>query len=136
MTSRDLTLTVGRYEVTGTYRAVLLEHDGSYGIPSEELGRLELQSAAAVLGTAPRILGGELRFARKALGIVVADLANALDVRTETLIAWENDAEPIPRQTQLAVLFYLERAIARGKLDEPLTFPPGTYTVVRVDAPA
>src|SRR5690242_8025638 len=100
MAKREHTLTVGRYRVVGDYEAVAIDEDGTLGMPSNELGRLELEAAIAVLSEAESIRGDELRFARKAMGLRQPDLAGLLDVATETVSRWETGAEPIRRQTQ------------------------------------
>lgn len=82
-------LTVGRFEVRGEYDAVRIEHDGSWGMRSEDLGRLELEAAIAVLTQAGSINGDELKFARKAMDLRQPDLAALLDVTTETVSRWE-----------------------------------------------
>jgi DNA-binding transcriptional regulator YiaG len=115
MAKREHTLTVGRYRVVGDYEAVAIDEDGTLGMPSNELGRLELEAAIAVLSEADSIRGDELRFARKAMGLRQPDLAGLLDVATETVSRWETGAEPIRRQTQLAVLLYLEHTASHGE---------------------
>lgn len=115
MTKREHTLTVGRYSVTGEYDAVPIDDDGTLGMPSTELGRLELQAAIAVLSESESLNGDELRFARKAMGLRQPDLASLLDVATETVSRWETGSEPIRRQTQLAVLLYLEHTARHGQ---------------------
>jgi len=114
-TKREHTLTVGRYRVVGEYEAVPVDELGTLGMPSTELGRLELQAAIVVLSEADTINGEELRFARKAMGLRQPDLAALLDVATETVSRWETGTEPIRRQTQLAVLLYLEHTAHRGE---------------------
>jgi DNA-binding XRE family transcriptional regulator len=114
-TKREHTLTVGRYRVVGEYEAVPIDDGGTLGMPSSELGGLELQAAIAVLAEAESINGEELRFARKAMGLRQPDLAALLDVATETVSRWETGAEPIRRQTQLAVLLYLEHTVRHGE---------------------
>lgn len=108
------TLTVGRFEVVGDYEAVHIEYDNSWGMRSEDLGRLELQAAIAVFSQAGSINGDELRFARKAMGLRQPDLAALLDVTTETVSRWETGAENIRRQTQLAVLLFVEHTLRNG----------------------
>jgi DNA-binding transcriptional regulator YiaG len=114
-TKREHTLTVGRYRVVGEYEAVPIDDAGTLGMPSTELGRLELQAAIAVLSEVESIHGEELRFARKAMGLRQPDLAALLDVATETVSRWETGTEPIRRQTQLAVLLYLEHTARHGE---------------------
>ena len=56
---------------------------------------------------ADAVAGGDLRYARKALGMRAAELAAALDVTPETVSRWETDARPIPQTTRLAVVALL-----------------------------
>jgi DNA-binding XRE family transcriptional regulator len=112
---QEHTLTVGRYRVVGEYEAVPIDDAGTLGMPSTELGRLELQAAIAVLSEAESIHGEELRFARKAMGLRQPDLAALLDVAAETVSRWETGTESIRRQTQLAVLLYLEHTARYGE---------------------
>ena len=115
MTTRVHTLTVGRYRVVGEYEAVAIDDSGTLGMPSTELGRLELQAAIVVLSETQSINGDELRFARKAMGLRQPDSAALLDVATETVSRWETGAETIRRQTQLAILLYLEHTARHGE---------------------
>src|SRR4051794_4971557 len=115
MPKREHTLTVGRYRVIGEYEAVAIDEAGTLGMPSSELGRLELHAAIAVLAEAESISGDELRFARKAMGLRQPDLAALLDVAPEPVSRWETGAEPIRRQTQLAVLLSLEHPARHGE---------------------
>ena len=98
----------------GEYEAVPIDEAGTLGMSSTELGRLELHAAIAVLSEAESIEGDELRFARKAMGLRQPDLAALLDVATETVSRWETGSESIRRQTQLAVLLYLEHTARQG----------------------
>lgn len=124
-------LTVGRFEVRGEYDAVRIEHDGSWGMRSEDLGRLELEAAIAVLTQAGSINGDELKFARKAMDLRQPDLAALLDVTTETVSRWETGNENIRRQTQLAVLLFLEHTLKNGA---PAPLAPENEAVRRIDA--
>jgi DNA-binding transcriptional regulator YiaG len=108
------TLTVGRFEVAGQYEAVPIDDAGTLGMPSQEWERLELEAAIAVFQQAESINGDELRCARKAMGLRQPDLAALLDVATETVSRWETGADPIRRQTQLAVLLFLEHTRCNG----------------------
>lgn len=120
---RKHTLKVGRFTVEGSYDAVQLD-DGSFAMPSEELGRLELQAAIQVFREAQGIEGGELRFARKAMDLRQPDLAALLDIATETVSRWETGADPIRRQTQLAVLLLLENTARFGAPVSPSGLVP------------
>jgi DNA-binding transcriptional regulator YiaG len=127
---REHTLKVGRFNVTGEYEAVPIpEEDGSWGMPSQEWERLELQAAIAVFQQVESIEGGELRFARKAIGLKQPELAALLDVATETVSRWETGADPIRRQTQLAVLLFLEHTLQHG---QPVPLAPVNDTTAPV----
>jgi DNA-binding transcriptional regulator YiaG len=110
---REHSIVVGRYRVIGEYDAVQLD-DGSFAISNEDFGRLGLQAAIAVFQQSETIQGGELRFARKAMGLKQPELAALLDVATETVSRWETNKDPIRRQTQLAVLLLLEHTARFG----------------------
>ncbi len=131
---RSHTFRVGRYAITGEYDAVRIEHDDSWGISSQEMGRLELQAAIAVLSQAEAIIGSELKFARKAMGLRQTELAAMLDVTAETISRWENDAEPIRRQTQLAVLLLVEHTARFGHPVPLNAFNDNTRAPVRIVA--
>jgi DNA-binding transcriptional regulator YiaG len=119
------TLTVGRFELTGEYEAVPIDDAGTLGMPSQEWERLELEAAIAVFQQAESINGDELRCARKAMGLRQPDLAALLDVATETVSRWETGADPIRRQTQLAVLLFLEHTRRNGA---PVPLSPSNDT--------
>jgi DNA-binding transcriptional regulator YiaG len=108
------TIKVGRLEVTGQYEGVPIAHGGSLSMRSEELERLELQAAIAVSSQPDLVNGDELRFARKAMDQLQPALAERLDVSVGTFSRWETGAEPIGRQTQLAVLLLLAQTLATG----------------------
>jgi DNA-binding transcriptional regulator YiaG len=131
---REHTVKVGRFKVTGEYEAVPIpEEDGSWGMSSEDFGRLSLQAAIAVFQQVESIEGGELRFARKAMGLRQPELAALLDVATETVSRWETGADPIRRQTQLAVLLFLEHTLRHGQ-PVPLAPVNDTSAPVRIVA--
>lgn len=133
MPKRTHTLTVGRFEVTGEYEAVPIDEEGGLGMPSQEWERLELEAAIAVFQHTESINGEELRCARKAMGLRQPDLAALLDVATETVSRWETDKDPIRRQTQLAVLLYLEHTRRNGQ-PVPLAPVSDTSAPVRIVA--
>jgi DNA-binding transcriptional regulator YiaG len=124
---------VGRFEVTGDYEAVRIEHDGSWGMRNEDLERLELEAAIKVFSQEDLINGDELRFARKAMDQLQPALAALLDVSVGTVSRWETGAESIQRQTQLAVLLLLEHTLRNGT---PVPLAPSNDTAVlrRIDA--
>jgi hypothetical protein len=53
------TIKIGRFEVTGQYEGVPIARDGSFGMRSEELERLELQAAIAVFSQQDLVNGEE-----------------------------------------------------------------------------
>lgn len=133
MPKRTHTLTVGRYEVEGEYDAVPINDQGELGMPSEEWERLELEAEIQVFSQSELINGDELRFARKAMGLTQPALADMLDVSVGTVSRWETGAEPIQRQTQFAVLLFLERALLRGA-PKPVVPVNGKHALRRIDA--
>lgn len=70
--------------------------------------RYERRAAAAVLREGRHVDGAVLKYARRALGLRQARLAQLIEYQAETLSKWENDREPIPRATQLAIAALLE----------------------------
>lgn len=106
---------VGRYTVIDTGLATETLSNGSPGITSEELSRLELRAAITVLSEIEEIAGSELKFARKAMGLKQAELAGHLGVTTETVCRWETGKEEFKRQTRLAVLQLLEEVARNGE---------------------
>jgi DNA-binding transcriptional regulator YiaG len=73
-----------------------------------------MSAAFETMGYTDLINGDELRFARKAMDQLQPALAELLDVSVGTVSRWETGAEPIGRQTQLAVLLLLEHTLATG----------------------
>lgn len=109
------TTRVGRFTVLDTADATETLSDGSPGITADELSRLERRGAITVLSEAEVIEGGELKFARNALGLTQAELACHLGVTTETVCRWETGREEFKRQTRLAVLRLLEDVALNGE---------------------
>ena len=105
---------VGRFTVVDTGNATQTLSDGSNGITSQELARLERRAAITVLSEVHEIEGVELKFARKALDLSQPELAQLLGVTTETVCRWETGKEPFKRQTQLAVLRLVEDVERNG----------------------
>jgi DNA-binding transcriptional regulator YiaG len=106
---------VGRFTVIDVGDATETLSDGSSGITSEELARLERRAAITVLSEVHEVEGAELKFARKALGLSQPELALLLGVTTETVCRWETGKEPFKRQTQLAVLRLVEDVERNGE---------------------
>ena len=103
---------------------------------NEDLERLELQAAIMVFSQDDLINGDDLRFARKAMDQLQPALAAVLDGSVGTISRWETGAEPIQRQTQLAVLLLLEHTLRNGA---PVPLAPSndkaeTAALRRIDA--
>jgi DNA-binding transcriptional regulator YiaG len=128
------TTRVGRYTVIDTGHATETLSDGSPGITSEELARLERRAAITVLSSIDEIDGGELKFARKALDLTQAELGRHLGVTTETICRWETGKEEFKRQTQLALLRLLEEVERHG--EDALRPQPRTHTELTLRAKA
>lgn len=128
------TTRVGRYTVVDTGHATEKLSDGSPAITSDELGRLELRAALTVLSEVEEIDGGELKFARKALGLTQAELARHLGVTMETVCRWETGKEGFKRQTQLAVLRLLQQVERHG--EDVLRTPARTHAELTLRAKA
>ena len=101
--------TIGGFTITAKYEPTALS-DGSGGIASDELGRVEFRVSRALLLCSPVLEGEALKFVRKTMGLRQPDLASLLDVTVTTVSRWETGTEPIRRQTQLALLQLLESA--------------------------
>ena len=125
---------VGRFTVIDTAHATEKLSDGSPALTADELGRLERRAALTVLSEVDDIGGGELKFARKALGLTQAELARQLGVTMETVCRWETGKEDFKRQTQLAVLRLLEQVERHG--EAVLHSPARTHTELTLRARA
>lgn len=68
---------------------------GAYELSHGTLLKSERRAALIVLSDAPNIDGSVLRYARKALGLMQAQLAHALDATHETVSRWETGDLPI-----------------------------------------
>jgi DNA-binding transcriptional regulator YiaG len=79
-------------------------------IPDSE----DLEVALAVYRvTIPvKLVGGEIRFLRQALGMRGSELGEVLQVRQETVSKWENDKEPMKPQTEKLLRILVGRLLA------------------------
>lgn len=99
---------VGRYTTVDTGNATETLHDGSRGITLEELRRLERRAAIAVLTKIDTLEGAELRFARKALDLSQAELAETLGVLIGDVQRWEAGVDVIGEGTRAGVVRILK----------------------------
>jgi len=121
MQSYTHTTKVGRWTVQdgGTVPARTMT-DGTPLLSSEQLGKLEVRAAITVLADVTLVSGAELKFARKAMGLRQADLAEHLGVNAETISRWETGSEAFKRPVQLAVLRLLEEFQRSGAIARPV----------------
>ena len=112
---------VGRYKVDDGSQIVPVCAKGHAEIDLEQLTEYERRASVVVLSEAAEIGGDEIRFARKALGLTQARLANLLDVAPETVSRWETGVETMSRVSRLALLAVVRdpRALTRLDRDEP-----------------
>jgi DNA-binding transcriptional regulator YiaG len=87
---------------------------GEVDLSLKELAGYQRRAAAIVLREAPHIKGLHIRYARKALGVRQVDLARIIGCEAETLSRYENDTNPMPRATQLAIVAVLDEAERNG----------------------
>jgi DNA-binding transcriptional regulator YiaG len=105
---------VGRYKVDDGSQLVPVCANGHAEIDLTALAEYERRAAVVVLSEAADVGGGEIRFARKALGLTQARLATLLDVAQETVSRWETGSETMSRVSRLALLAVVRDA---GSLD-------------------
>lgn len=106
-TSRELPQRVGRHQVINQFgRVSACANCGEWTISALELARLELQAVVVAFHDAPAdmLAGGELRAARKALGLTQAQLAEALGYNVGTVSRWENNHEALPAWMKPAIV--------------------------------
>jgi DNA-binding transcriptional regulator YiaG len=91
---------VGRYRV---------EHGTALGdVSLKELGRYERRAARTVLREVRNVEPEVLRYARRAMGVTRAQLAQALGVTPETVSRWETGAEAYKPVVPLALATLLD----------------------------
>lgn len=95
---------VGPYNVVdGSARRPVCDSCGEYSISSNLLEKIELRAALVVYSDAAEITGGVLRFARKALSLTQAQLAEKLGTTAESISRWERDERPMEKWLHPAV---------------------------------
>jgi DNA-binding transcriptional regulator YiaG len=77
---------------------------GEFTVPASTLEKVELRAALVAFTEAPRATGSMLRFARKALGLTQAELAERLATASESVSRWEREERPMEPWVPLAVL--------------------------------
>ncbi len=108
----ELRREVAGHVFTATIPATVCEACGEEYTASEDLGRFE-RTIARTLLDAGEASGEAFKFARKAMGIRAADLAQILGVTPETVSRWETGVHPIDPMA-LAVLALLARDAVAG----------------------
>jgi DNA-binding transcriptional regulator YiaG len=102
---------VGRYKVRDATAAVLEctgRDCGNVEMLAEEVARCRRRAAALVLRRTSTVQGAVLRYARQALGMTQAQLAERLECRNETVSRWETGALRILQAERLAIVALLE----------------------------
>jgi putative zinc finger/helix-turn-helix YgiT family protein len=101
--SRGLTVKVDGISVKTDAKIEKCPACGEDFVNSRELGAAEQAAAIEVLTNMKQSCSGAaIRFARKSLGLRQEDLAQLLDVRTETVSRWEQQPK-VDRVSRLAV---------------------------------
>ncbi len=108
----ELCREVAGHVFTATIPATVCEACGEEYTAGEDLGRFE-RTIARTLLDAGETSGEAFKFARKAMGIRAADLAQILGVTPETVSRWETGVHPIDPMA-LALLALLARDAAAG----------------------
>lgn len=105
---------VGRRLVTdGSAVALQCEKCGTVDLAEDQLAGYERRAARIVLLEASQVGGPEIRFARKALGLRQADLAEALGCNAQQISRYEND-DAAEMWLRLAIVALLDR-VERGE---------------------
>lgn len=119
---------VGRYKVNdGTAFAWQCENEkcGDVELTLDGLAGYQRRAAAIVLRDAKEVDGAVVRYARRALGMKQADLAEHIGCRPETLSRWETGEAAMPRAEQLAIVAILDAVELAGSLEAYLTQESG-----------
>lgn len=96
---------IGRYTVKdGSMLADTCPKCGEVLITGRELTDYQLRAAALVLLESKEIGGAEIKAIRKSMGLTQAELGELLGRDVATLSRQENDAQPMSRADQLAML--------------------------------
>ena len=119
-------LDVGGAVAEGSVRGSVCERCGEDYVAAEELGRFELLAAKTLLQEWPK--GEVFAFARRAIGIRAAELAELLGVAAETVSRWERGHQEPPRTAfvalwMLVVDAHSGAAVTRNALGRMATTP-------------
>jgi putative zinc finger/helix-turn-helix YgiT family protein len=106
---------IGRYTVKdGSMLAETCPSCGEVLISLQELTGYELRAAALVLLESKEIGGAEIKAIRKSMGLTQAELGELIGRDVATLSRQENDAQPMTRADQLALLALIHSIQAFG----------------------
>jgi DNA-binding transcriptional regulator YiaG len=111
---------VGKYkvkDVTSFAMRCTEEKCGEVELTLSQLAGYQRRAAAVVLREAPEVDGSVVKYARRALGMKQADLADHIGCAAETLSRWETGSLKIPRAEQLAIVAVLDGVELAGGLD-------------------
>ena len=111
----ELTTRVGEHTVIdrSVARPVCTEC-GEFTVSAETLEKVELRAALVAFTQAPGVTGAMLRFARKALDMTQAELAERIGTTFESVSRWEREERQMEPWVPLAVL-----GLVREKLMPP-----------------
>jgi YgiT-type zinc finger domain-containing protein len=108
----ELVTRVGAYSVTDrTVTVPVCQACGEYVIPGPTHELVELRAALVALADAPAVSGDMLRFARKALGLTQAELAERIGSTFESVSRWEREERPMEPWVPLTMLALLRERL-------------------------
>lgn len=117
----ELTTRVGEHTVVDrSVRRPVCKQCRSYTVPSDLLQSVELRAAVVAFSDAPRVTGAMLRFARKALDMTQAQLAERIGTTLESVSRWEREERPMEPWVPLAVLGLVREKIMPAPADVEL----------------
>ncbi len=108
----DHRLEVAGAVAEGTVEASVCVRCGEEYVAADELRRFELMAAKTLLQEWPK--GEIFAFARRAIGMKAAELADLLGVAAETVSRWERGHQEPPRTAFIALLMMVLDALGGG----------------------
>lgn len=103
--SVELATRVGEHTVIDrSVRRPVCASCGAYTSPSKVLEGVELRAAIVAFKDAPKVTGGMLRFARKALSMTQLQLAERLGATAESVSRWERGEREMEQWISPAVI--------------------------------